>query len=73
MGWMTSNEVTEANHKKTKTVWLHFPEMLKEVKIMVTESRMVAAKGREFLLNGCTVSILQDKNSSWDYGNGCTI
>ena len=36
-----------ANHQKTSGVWFYFNEVLRVVKIMETESRMVVAGGCE--------------------------
>ena len=68
------------SHKKTNTVWVYLYEVLTTVKIIKTESRMVATRGWEkgrrgkLIFNGYRVSVLQvEKVIGISSDHGCLI
>ena len=56
-----------SQHKKKNIIWFYLYEVIRVVKFIETESRMVFVRGGgngELWFNGCGVSVLQDEKSS---------
>ena len=59
--------VRHTHTPKTNTIWFHWYEVSRVVKIIETKCRLVVARGQaegngELLINGHGISVLQDEN-----------